>query len=77
MSKETVVSFLPAELRGVLDPSTRAAIMAGRRVLQIISYYPDSLSTPWPSARLVRQVERAIATGDYDRFAKKHGLKRR
>jgi hypothetical protein len=71
-----VVRFLPAELRKVLGDADQAALVSARRVQKIISYYPDSVITPLPSARLVRQVERAIATGDYDRFAMKHGLRR-
>ena len=72
--KATIVRLLRGERR-LFSEADQDAIVAAKRVRNVISYYPDSLWEPLPPARLVREVERALANGTYNRLAAKRGFK--
>ena len=61
--------------RRLFGEADQDAIVTAKRVRNVISYYPDNLWEPLPPARLVREVERALANGTYNRLAAKRGFK--
>ncbi len=72
--KATIVRLLRGERR-LFSEADQDAIVAAKRVRNVISYYPYSDWEPLPSARLLREVERALANGTYNRLAAKRGFK--